>query len=164
MLIISIHNCKNVNSSIHNCKNVNSSIHNCKNVKHKHTHYIHNCFEMWLDKLKTYMYSINYKTVNKCMYTTGAYPGGEAQGACPPPWKLKSKKKRKKIIRANFKLFHLYFATFFSRKYHFICYFLRRPLPLIIEKQKKKTFKFSKFKITPYEFLDTPLYKKRHCV
>ena len=36
--------------------------------------------------------------------------GGGSQGACPPPpQKLKSKKK---VIRANFKLFHLYFATF----------------------------------------------------
>ena len=33
-----------------------------------------------------------------------------AQGAWPPP--LEIEKQKKKVIRANFKLFHLYFATF----------------------------------------------------
>ena len=38
---------------------------------------------------------------------------GGGQGACPPPLEIeKQKKKKKKIIRANIKLFHLYFATF----------------------------------------------------
>ena len=50
----------------------------------------------------------------RCLYVIQArVQGGGAQGAWPPPQKLKSKKKKKKkVIRANFKLFHLYFATF----------------------------------------------------
>ena len=40
----------------------------------------------------------------------GACPGG-AQGAWPPPLEIE-KQKKKKVIRANIKLFHLYFATF----------------------------------------------------
>ena len=43
----------------------------------------------------------------------GACPGG---GARAPPLEIekqkKKKKKKKKVIRANIKLFHLYFATF----------------------------------------------------
>ena len=38
-------------------------------------------------------------------------------GGLPPPLEIE---KPKKIIRANIKLFHLYFATFFSRKYYFL--------------------------------------------
>ena len=43
------------------------------------------------------------------IFDQGACPGGGgAQGACmPPPLEIE-----KKLIRANFKLFHLYFATF----------------------------------------------------
>ena len=36
--------------------------------------------------------------------------GGGAQVAWPPP--LEIEKQKKKVIRANIKLFHLYFATF----------------------------------------------------
>ena len=45
---------------------------------------------------------------------SGACPGGGAKGpGPPPPLEIeKQKKKKKKVIRANFKLFHLYFATF----------------------------------------------------
>ena len=43
-------------------------------------------------------------------HTTGACPGG-AQGACPPP-PLEIEKAKKNVIRANIKLFRLYFATF----------------------------------------------------
>ena len=42
----------------------------------------------------------------------GACPGGGAQGAWPPPPLEIEKQKKKKVIRANIKLFHLYFATF----------------------------------------------------
>ena len=37
-----------------------------------------------------------------------------ASGACPPPLEIEKqkKKKKKKVIKANIKLFHLYFATF----------------------------------------------------
>ena len=50
----------------------------------------------------------------------------------------KQKKKEKNVIRANLQLFHLYFAPFFSRKYHFLCYFLSWAPPWKIEKQQKK--------------------------
>ena len=35
-------------------------------------------------------------------------------GTCPgpPPLEIEKPKKKRKVIRANFKLFHLYFATF----------------------------------------------------
>ena len=42
-------------------------------------------------------------------HIAGACPGGGAR-ACPPPPEIE--KQKKKVIRANFKLFHLYFATF----------------------------------------------------
>ena len=38
--------------------------------------------------------------------------GGGAKGPGPPLEIEKQKKKKKKVIRANIKLFHLYFATF----------------------------------------------------
>ena len=38
--------------------------------------------------------------------------GGGPRGLGPPLEKAKKKKKKKKVIRANIKLFHLYFATF----------------------------------------------------
>ena len=37
------------------------------------------------------------------------------QGPGPPLEIEKQKKKKKKVTRANFKLFHLYFATFLSK-------------------------------------------------
>ena len=43
-------------------------------------------------------------------------------GAWPPP--LEIEKQKKKVIRANLKLVHLYLATFFCRKYHFLTHFL----------------------------------------
>ena len=46
------------------------------------------------------------------IYNPGACPGGGPKGPGPPPRNSKAKKKKKKVIRANFKLFHLYFATF----------------------------------------------------
>ena len=68
-------------------------------------------------------------------WVAGACPGGGAQGAWAPPLEIekqkkKKKKKKKKVIRANIKLFHLYFANFFSRKYHFLSYFLSWAPPL----------------------------------
>ena len=41
-------------------------------------------------------------------YMSGACPG---EGAWAPPLEIE-KQKKKKVIRANIKLFHLYFATF----------------------------------------------------
>ena len=63
----------------------------------------------------------------------------QVAGACPGPGPPLEIEKQKKVIRANFKLFHLYFATFFSRKYHFIWYFLScPPLEILKSKEKKK--------------------------
>ena len=44
------------------------------------------------------------------MYYASACPGGGGQGAWPPP-KNEKQEEKKKVIRANIKLFHLYFAT-----------------------------------------------------
>ena len=45
-----------------------------------------------------------------CVCAQARVQGGGAQGAWPP-LEIKKQKKKKKVIRANFKLFHLYFAT-----------------------------------------------------
>ena len=37
---------------------------------------------------------------------------GGPRGLGPTPLEIKKQKKKKKVIRANLKLFHLYFATF----------------------------------------------------
>ena len=71
----------------------------------------------------------------------------------PPPPRIK----KKKVIRANFKLFHLYFATFCSRKYHILCYFLSWAHLEKLKKQKKVFQIFTPFEFS--EFLDTPLYR-----
>ena len=50
------------------------------------------------------------------------------------------------VIRANFKLFHLYFATVLVKKYHFLSHFLSWPPPpkkvKSKKKKKKKAFSF----------------------
>ena len=57
---------------------------------------------------------------------------------CPPPWKFKSKKT--KVIRGNFKLFHLYFATLvFSLTHNFLSYFLSS-VPPAKKKENEKPF------------------------
>ena len=76
--------------------------------------------------------------------------GGGAQGAwAPPPLEIekqkKKKKKKKKVIRANIKLFHLYFATFLVENIIFSASFWAGPPPWKIEKQKKKKKKLSDF-------------------
>ena len=43
-------------------------------------------------------------------HIAGACPGGGKGLPPPPPPEIE--KQKKKVIRANFKLFHLYFATF----------------------------------------------------
>ena len=58
---------------------------------------------------------INFRFISK-LYRAHVY----SRRVSPPPRNWKAKK----IIRVNFKLFHLYFATYFSRKYDFLCYFL----------------------------------------
>ena len=42
----------------------------------------------------------------------GACPGGGGLKGPGPPLEIEKPKKKKKVIRANIKLFHLYFATF----------------------------------------------------
>ena len=60
-----------------------------------------------------------------------------AQGTCPPPLEIK-KTNKKKVIRANVKLFHLYFATFLVENVIFSDSDFAPPPP-------------------PYKFLDTRL-------
>ena len=48
-------------------------------------------------------------------YITKYYMQARVQGRGKgpgPPLEIEKQKKKKKVIRANFKLFHLYFATF----------------------------------------------------
>ena len=66
---------------------------------------------------------------NKCIATVHA----QARGFASPPGNLKVKKT--KVIRGNFKLFHLYFATLvFSLTHNFLSYFLSSVPP---EKKKE---------------------------
>ena len=70
-------------------------------------------------------------------YQARVQGGGGGMGPAPPPLEIE-KQRKKKVIKANFKLFHIYFATFFSRKYHFLCYFLSWAPPQLKSKKKKK--------------------------
>ena len=54
---------------------------------------------------------VHYRIPIILLWFAGACPGGGGQGALPPPLEIE-KQKKKKVIRANLKLFHLYFATF----------------------------------------------------
>ena len=84
-------------------------------------------------------------------YTSGACPGGGGPRGLPPPLEIK-----KKVIRANFKLFHLYFATFLVENIIFYLFSELGPPP---EKLKSKKKSLSDFEPPPpYEFLDTRLY------
>ena len=73
------------------------------------------------------------------MFSTDLYrvERTKTQARAPPP-RLEIEK-QKNVIRATFKLFHLYLATFFNRKYHFLCYFLSWA-PLEKLKSQKKSF------------------------
>ena len=93
--------------------------------------------------------------------------GGGPKGPGPPPpleiEKQKKKKKKKKVIRANIKLFHLYFATFLVENISFSAIFGAGPPPPEKLKSKKKKKKKKSFHILgppSYEFLDTRLV---HC-
>ena len=83
--------------------------------------------------------------------------GGGPRGLGPPPLEIEKqkKKKKKKVIRANIKLFHLYFATFLVENILFSAIFGAGPPPVKIKKKKKKGFQI----LGPpsYEFLDTRL-------
>ena len=71
---------------------------------------------------------------------TGACPGA------PPP--LEIEKQKKKVIRANIKLFHLYFATFLVENIIFSASFWAGPPPEKLKSKKK--------------FLDTRLEQFRY--
>ena len=87
--------------------------------------------------------------------SAGACPGG-GQGAWPPP--PLEIEKQKKVIRANFKLFHLYFATFLVENIIFSAIFWAGPPPLKNWKAKKKKKAFTFWAPPPpYEILDTRL-------
>ena len=63
-------------------------------------------------------------------------------GACPPPQKLKSKKKGH---QSKFEASSPIFGYFFSRKYHFLTHFLSwasPPPPKILKSKKKKLSDF----------------------
>ena len=83
--------------------------------------------------------------------------GGGARGNTPIEIeKQKKNNKKKKVIRANIKLIHLYFATFLVENVIFSASFWAGPHPpWKIEKQKKKGFQI----LGPpsCEFLDTRL-------
>ena len=73
----------------------------------------------------------------------------------PPPLEIE-KQKKKKVIRANIKLFHLYFATFLVENILFSAIFgAGPPPPEKLKSQKKRGFQI----LGPpsYEFLDTRL-------
>ena len=85
---------------------------------------------------------------------SGACPGGGGR------IEKKKKKKKKKGIRANIKLFHLYFATFLVENVFFSASFWAGPPPWKSEKQKKKNKlkkRLSDFGPPSCEFLDTRL-------
>ena len=52
----------------------------------------------------------------------GACPGGGAKEPAPPPLEIE-KPKKKKVIKANITLFHLYFATFLVENFIFLASF-----------------------------------------
>ena len=55
------------------------------------------------------MYEQLYLLITK--HNSGACPGGGGKGPAPPPL-IEIEKQKKEVISANFKLFHLYFASF----------------------------------------------------
>ena len=72
--------------------------------------------------------------------------GGGARGLCPPPLEIE---KQKKVIKGNFNYaISPIFCYFFSRKYHFLCYFLSCPPPPL-EKVKGKKIVFPIFTPPP---------------
>ena len=84
--------------------------------------------------------------------------GGKGPGPPLEIEKQKKKKKKKKVIRANLKLFHLYFATFLVENITFSVIFWAGPPPLKNWKAKKKKKKGFQILGPPsYEFLDTRL-------
>ena len=79
-------------------------------------------------------------------------------GACPGPPPPLEIEKQKKMSSEQILSYHTYICYFFSRRYHFLCYFLSWA-PIKKLKSKKKPFRCSPPPPPPppYEFLDTPL-------
>ena len=78
------------------------------------------------------------------------------KGPVPPPLEIE---KQKKVIKGNFNYaISPIFCYFFSRKYHFLCYFLSCPPPL--EKVKHKKNCFSDFRPPP----SFTISWTRHCI
>ena len=69
---------------------------------------------------------------DKVLPCTGACPGGG-----PPPLEIE-KQKKKKGIRANINLFHLYFATFLVENVFFSLVSELGPPPKKVKSKKKK--------------------------
>ena len=86
--------------------------------------------------------------------------GGGPKGPGPPPLEIE-KPPKKKVIRANIKLFHLYFATFLVENFIFSAIFRAGPPPP--EKLKSKKKRLSDFGPPSYEFLDTRLIISVFC-
>ena len=77
---------------------------------------------------------------------------GRAKGPGPPPpleIKKPPPKKKKKVIRANIKLFHLYFATFLVENILFSAIFGAGPPPEKLKRKKKKKKKAFRFWAPP---------------
>ena len=79
---------------------------------------------------------------------------GGARGLCPPP--PLEIEKQKKVIKGNFNYaISPIFCYYFSRKYHFLCYFLSCPPPPL-EKVKCKKKCFFDFRPPPHPSLRIP--------
>ena len=95
----------------------------------------------------------NRKIFIKIMTNQARVQGGGPRGL-PPPHR-NEKQKRKKVIRANVNLFHLYFATFLVEN---IIFSATPPWKkLKSKKKKKKSFHILSPPPPPYEFLNTRL-------
>ena len=72
------------------------------------------------------------------LHITWLRPGGCFSISRPSPPPPRNWKAKKKVIRANFELFHLYLATFLVENVIFSAIFWAAPPHKKIEKQKKK--------------------------
>ena len=95
----------------------------------------------------------NFNLINlSAYYRQARVQGGGARPGPPRNCKAKKKERSSEQILSYF----TYILLLFSRKYHFLSYFLSCPPPLEKLKSKKKmAFRF--WAPPPYEFLDTRL-------
>ena len=75
----------------------------------------------------------------------GRVTRGGGQGAWAPPLEIEKQKKKKKVIRANIKLLHLYFATFLVENPFSQLFSELGPPPEKLKSKKKKKKKLSNF-------------------